>query len=91
MNPSPHDQMIPNDFVTPYLLSHLSRGAELTIRPADRWYIPLFHRIHNYIIINCNDIRGQPSLLPFWLASRLRRFCGLVRVLIEVAYDRASS
>jgi len=78
VNPSPADQMIPDDFVTSYLLSRFSEEAGergWTIRPADRRAEPsllLLHpgEIRNYIIINCNDIRGRLSLLPFWLVSR---------------------
>lgn len=33
--PAP-DQMIPNDFVTSYLLSHFSQGAKLSAPPIER-------------------------------------------------------
>lgn len=88
--PAP-DQMIPNDFVTLYLLSHFSRGAKLerlSAPPIE--HIPLpqgrGRGIHNYIIINCNDIYERPAI--FACPPGSGRFYGLAFVLIEVAYDR---
>jgi len=101
VNPSPADQMIPDDFVTLYLLSRFSeaRRARLDYPPRRSAcgtlpaLPPSVPGIRNYIIINCNDIRGRLSLLPFWLVSR--RASLVPRrprlVLIEVAYERPCS
>lgn len=51
MNPSPHDQMIPDDFVTPYLLSHLRPGSGADYPPRRSRDAVVYPSLPGYIII----------------------------------------